>query len=633
MFEFIRTHQRLMQFLLLLIIVPAFAIGFGMQGWNPAGDPNAVAKVCGGTVSMQDFERAQQEYLQNMRQQLGANFRPEFFDNPEARGAILDRLVNQRALACAALKRNIVASDDLLRQNILHDKQFQIDGKFSNELYQGALANNGMSSSAYETLLRQQLAMQALSSGVLMTASSPQTVQALFARAQEEQREVQELVLKPELYTAQVKLAPDAAQKYYDANQKEFQVPPQLRAEYLVLSVDTLSASIAPDAAEVRKYYDQNQNRYGVPEERQARHILIPAAAGAPAAEIAAARTKAEGILTQLKADPNKFPQLAKEFSKDPGSAEKGGELDFAAHNGTFVKPFEDKLFALKQGEVSDLVQTDYGFHIIQLMAVKPSSVKPFEQVRAEIEADWKKQRAQKLYADSIDGFADIVYTQPDSLKPAADKYKLTVQSAPLFARGAPPKDLNNPNLLTKLFGDEAVKNKRNTEAVEVAPGMMVSARVAEYKPQSVRPFAEAQAGITAMLTQREARALAKKDGEAKLKAAKASPDFVGFGAARTLSRAKPEGTGQDGMRMIMGAPKDKLPAVVGGELAEGGYAIYRINKVSQPDKPDPALAASLKTTLERSQAESDFNAYLAALKLTAKIELHPENIEKKPAN
>jgi peptidyl-prolyl cis-trans isomerase D len=420
--------------------------------------------------------------------------------------------------------------------------------------------------------------------------------------------------------------------KYYDDNQKEFQVPPQVRAEYLVMSVDTLAASITPDAAEVRKYYEQNQNRYGIGEEREARHILIPVAATSPAAEVAAARAKAEGVLAQLKADPNKFPQLAKEFSKDPGSAEKGGDLGFMGR-GTFVKPFEDKLFSMKQGELSDLVQTEFGFHIIQLTGIKPSSVKPFEQVRGEIEAEWKKQRAQKLYADSLDGFADIVYTQPDSLKPAADKYKLTVQSTPLFSRAGAPKELGNANLLTKLFADDTIKNKRNTEAVEVSPGVMVSARVAEYKPQTVRPFAEAQAGITILLTQREARALAKKDGEAKLKAAQAAPDSVAFGAPKTLSRAKPEGVAPEAVKIVMGAPKDKLPVVVGGELTDGSYGIYRINKVAQPEKPDPALTTSIKTTLERAQAESDFNAYLAALKLAAKIELHPENIEKQPAN
>ena len=631
MFEFVRTHQRLMQFLLLLFIVPGFVV-VAVQGYSVVSeDPNAVAKVCGSPVTQQDFERAQQEYLQTMRSQLGPNFRAEFFDNNEARAGVLDRLVSQRALACAAIKRNVIASDELLRQNILRDPNFQEDGVFSKNRYDALLASNGLTPAAYDTLLRQNLAMQALSSGVLLTGFAPQTVQAVIARAQEEQREVQEFVLKQDAFKDQVKLAPEAIKAYYDQNQKEFQVPPQMRAEYLVLSAEALSAGITVDADEIKKFYEQNQTRYGVPEQRQARHILIPAAATASAKEISAARAQAEGILAQLKTAPNKFPELAKQFSKDPGSAEKGGELDFAPRNGTFVKPFEDKLFALKQAEISDLVQTDYGFHIIQLMAIRPSSVKPFEEVRAEIESEWKKQRAQKLLAESTDGFADLVYTQPDSLKPAAEKYKLKVETTPFFGRGNPPKELGNAKLLGQLFGDDAVKSKRNTEAAQVSPGVMVSARVAEYKPQTILSFDEAKAQITAKLTQREAQALLKKEGEAKLKAAQANPDAVSFGAAKTLTRAKPEGgLSAEALKAVMGAPAAKLPVVVGVALEDGGYALYRINKVTQPEQPDAAMRNSIKEALARTQAESEFNAYLAALKLAAKIELHPDKIEKK---
>jgi peptidyl-prolyl cis-trans isomerase D len=633
MFEFIRTHQRLMQFLLLLIIAPAFVFT-GVQGYNAIiGDPNAVAKVCGGSISMQDFERAQQEYLANMRAQLGPNFRSEFFNTPEARNAILDRLVNQRALACVALKRNIVASDELLRKSIAQDENFQLDGKFSADRYKAMLMGNGLSPAGYETLLRQQLAMQALSSAVLLTGSSPQAVQGVVVRAQEELREVQEFVVKSDAFTSQVKLEADAAKKYYDANQKEFQVPPQMRAEYVVLSADALAAGIVPDANEIKQFYEQNQAKFGAPEQRQGRHILILAPATAPAAEVAAAKSKAEGILAQVKADPKKFAELAKQNSQDPGSAAKGGELDFAARNGTYVKPFEDSLFSLKEGEISGLVQTEYGFHIIQLTGIRPASVKPFEEVRAGIEADWKKQRAQKLYADSIDGFSDIVYSQSDSLKPAADKYKLKVLSTDLFSRAAAPKELANPKLLDKLFGDDAIKNKRNTEAVEVSPGVLVSARVTEFKPQSVRPFEEAKAQITTLLTQKQAQALARKEGEAKLKAAQGSVDAVTFGAAKTVSRTKAEGIAPEAAKAVMGAPVDKLPAVVGVDLADGSYAVYRINKVSQPEKADPALQEQIKAVLARSQSEAEFNALLESLKRTAKIELHPEVLDKRPNN
>jgi peptidyl-prolyl cis-trans isomerase D len=633
MFEFIRTHQRLMQFLLLLIIAPAF-IFTGVQGYNAIiGDPNSVAKVCGGSISMQDFERSQQEYLANMRAQLGPNFRSEFFNTPEARNAILERLVNQRALACMALKRNIIASDELLRKSIAQDENFQLDGKFNADRYKAMLMGNGLSPAGYETLLRQQLAMQALSSAVLLTGSSPQSVQGLVVRAQEEQREVQEFLVKSDAYISQVKLDADAAKKYYDSHQKEFQVPPQMRAEYVVLSADSLAAGIVPDANEVKQFYDQNQAKFGQPEQRQARHILILAPATAPAAEIAAAKAKAEGLLAQVKADPKKFADLAKQNSQDPGSASKGGEVDYAPRNGTYVKPFEDKLFSLKEGEISDVVQTEYGFHIIQLAGIRPASIKPFEQVRAEIEADWKKQRAQKIYADSIDGFSDIVYSQSDSLKPAADKYKLKVQATDQFSRASAPKELANAKLLDKLFGDDAIKNKRNTEAVEVSPGVLVSARVTEFKPQSVRPFEEAKAQITTLLTQQEAQALARKEGEAKLKAAQGSIDAVAFGAAKTVSRAKAEGTPPEAAKAVMGAPVDKLPAVVGVSLADGGYAVYRINKVSQPEKADPALQEQIKAVLARSQSEAEFNAFLESLKRAAKIELHPEALAKSPNN
>lgn len=633
MFEFIRTHQRLMQFLLLLIIAPAFVFT-GVQGYNAiVGDPNAVAKVCGGNVSMQDFENALQRQLASARQQFGPNFRAEMFNTPQARKDILDTLVNQRALACVALKRNLVASDDLLRQNILANPDFQVEGKFNPDLYKAMLQGSGMSPQSYEVLLRQDMAMQALSSAVLLTGSSPQAVQGVVLRAQEELREVQEFLVKTDAYTAQVKLAPDAVKNYYDSHQKEFQVPPQVRAEYVVLSADSLAAGIAPDADEIKKFYEQNQNKFGAPEQRQARHILILAPATAPAADVAAAKSKAEALLAQVKADPKKFADLAKQNSQDPGSAAKGGEVDFAPRNGTYVKPFEDKLFSLKEGEVSDLVQTEYGFHIIQLMAIRPASVKPFEEVRAGIEADWKKQRAQKLYADSIDGFSDLVYSQSDSLKPAADKYKVKVQSTDLFSRAGAPKELASPKLLDKLFSDDALKNKRNTEAVEISPGVLVSARVAEYKPQSVRPFEEAKAQITTLLTQQEAQALAKKEGEAKLKAAQGSVDAVTFGAAKTVSRTKAEGVAPEAMKALMGAPVDKLPAVVGVDLADGGYAVYRVNKVSQPEKADPALQEQIKAVLARSQSEAEFYAFRDSLKRAAKIELNLEALDKRPNN
>jgi peptidyl-prolyl cis-trans isomerase D len=441
---------------------------------------------------------------------------------------------------------------------------------------------------------------------------------------------VQDLVIKSEAYASQVKLTPEAVKAYYDGNQKDFQVPPQVRAEYVVFNMDALIEQAAVSEDEVRQRYE---------------------ATIAPKFKVKdAARKKIEGILAAVRKDPASFAEQAKANSEDEGSAKSGGDLDFVGPGAT-VKPFEEVLFKLKENEISGVVESEFGFHIIKLVAIKPGTggapeqrkashilikapaeAVDFAQAKDALTKTIKAEKAQKLFAEGTDGFADLVYTQPDSLKPAADKYKLKIQSSALFSRANPPKELANPKLLERLFGDDAVKNKRNTEAVELVPGTLVSARVVEYKPQSILPFDDAKANITTMLTRKEALALARKDGEAKLKAAQANADAVTFGAVKTITRGKSDGVEPAALKQVMGASAAKLPVVVGTELPDG-YAIYRINKVSQPEKPDPQGREAVKIGLARAQAESDFIAYLAALKVGAKVELRPENLEKKQPN
>ena len=624
MFEFIRTHQRLMQFLLLILIVPPFAF-FGIDGYRRiSDDPNAVAKVAGQVISQQEFTNAQREQTDRMRQMLGRNFDPAMLDNAEARQATLDTLVSQRVLMTQAIKRNLLVSDERLRSVIMSIPALQENGQFSKDRYDVLLRSQGLTAQGFEAKLRQDLAVQAVSSGVSESAFAPKTVLDLVVRAQSEEREVQEWIIKSDAFAAQVKLADNAVKNYYDANQREFQVSAQVKVEYVVLSQDTLGAAIETNAAEIKAYYEQNQARYSQDEQRQASHILLKADG-----DKAAARAKAEAVLAEVKAAGADFAALAKKYSQDPGSAAQGGDLGLFAR-GAMVKPFEDAAFKLKEGEISGLVESDFGLHIIKLISIKGSKIKSFEEMRTEIEKEWKKQQAQKKYAESAESFSNTVYEQSDSLKPAADKFKLEVKTTPFFARAAAPAQLNNQKMLDRLFGDEAIKNKRNTEAIETAPATLVSARVVEFKPQAIRPIAEVQAGITARLTGREAQALAKKEGEAKLKAAQASVDAVAFAAAKSISRDKPEGLPGEALKAVMTASLTKMPALVGVELPNG-YGVYRINKAAQPEKADIAKRENVRVALTRAQAEADFMGYLESLKKVSKVELHPENLEKKP--
>ena len=560
-----------------------------------------------------------------MARNLNIPFDPAMFDTPEARSAALDSLVNQRALTTYAVKRGVVVTDDRLREVITAIPAVQEGGQFSKDRYDRLLAAQGYTPAAFENRLRQDLSMQALNTGVGESAFAPRAVQAMITRAQGETREVQEFILKDDSFAAAVKLAPEAARGYYDANLKEFARPAEVKVEYVVLSVEAIAATLTAPPEEVKAFYDQNIAKYRQDEQRQASHILVKFE---EKSDRAALKARAEDILKQVKAPGADFAALAGKLSQDPGSAAQGGSLG-SFGRGSMVKAFEDAVFAMKEGEISGVVESEFGYHVIKLTGIKAGKVRTLDEVRGEIEKEWTRAQAQKKFTDSAEGFTNTVYEQADSLKPAADKYKLKVQAAESFSRAAPPRTLSHPRVLERLFSDDALKAKRNTEAVEVSPGVMVSARVTEYKPQATKPFDQVEAEIKASLARKEAATLARKDGEAKLKAAQESPSALEFGAARALSRAKPDGLAPDALRAVMTAPVVKLPVIVGTPVA-GGYAIFRINKVSEGATGEPGRQAAIKSALDRAQAEADFGGYLESVKQSAKVVVYKDKLEKK---
>ena len=628
MFEFIRTHQRLMQFLLLILIVPPFAF-FGIDGYkNFTDDPNAVANVAGHAITQQEFAQAQRDQLERQREmsrQLNVPFDPASMDSAAARAVTLDTLVSQRALTSHAVKTGVMVSDERLREFIMTIPAVQENGQFSKERYTALLAAQGMTPGVFEDRLRQDLAMQALNAGVAESSFSPRSVLAMVARAQDETREVQEFAILAAAFAGQVTVAPEAVKAYYDANQREFQVAAQMRAEYVALSVDALAATLSPPVEDIKAYYDQNAAKYRQDEQRQASHILLKFE---EKGDRAALKALATDVLGQVRSRGADFAALAKKYSQDAGSAVRGGDLG-AFGRGSMVKPFEDAVFGMKEGDVSDLVESEFGYHIIKLASVKPAKVKTLDEVRPEIEREWKRGQAQKRFSESAEGFTNTVYEQSDSLKPAADKFKLQVVATPMFARAAPPKELANPKLLERLFSDDAVKSKRNTEAVEVTPGTLVSARILEFKPQTIKSLDDARGEIIAQLTRNEAQAMARREGEAKLKAAQSAAAAVAFGVARTVSRVKPDGLSAEALRAVMAAPADKLPVVI-GSAGSAGYSLFRVNKAVFSAVAEPARDSAIKGTLNRAQAEAEFSGYVESLKKAAKVVLMKENLEKK---
>jgi peptidyl-prolyl cis-trans isomerase D len=629
MFDAVRNNKKIVQVFLLLITLPFAFWGVDSYVRNMSGG-DELAKVGGSAIGQAEFQQALREQQERLRAKLGANFNPAMMDTAEARRAVLENLVNQRLLALDLAKKHVTVSDKRLRDTIAAIPAFQDNGQFSLPRYEAALQAQGMSQAVFEARLRQDLALQqvigVVAEGVVVSRKSAEGVYSV----QQEERQVSEVHLGADQYAASVKLGDDAVRKFYDANRKQFELPAQVRAEYLVLNRDELMSQITVSDADARKEYDAHPERFRQGEERRASHILIKADKTAGEETLKAAKEKADALLKQLKANPADFAKLAKENSQDPGSADKGGDLGFFAR-GAMVKPFEDAAFGLaKEGDLSGVVQSDFGFHIIRLTGVKAEKVRAFDDVKAEIVTELKRTEAAKKFAELVDGFSNTVYEQADSLKPAAEKFKLQIRTSDWMAKdGKMAAPFDNPKLAAALFADDSVKNKRNTEAVDVGGGTMVAARVLDFKPSSLRPLDDVKADINKMLVNEEAGKLAETDGEAKLaKLLKGESVELGWGAAHALQRGA-QGLPPDAVRAVFRAPVDKLPSYVGAKLPGAGYALFRIEKVSRPTiaESDPRLEA-LRQQYGQILAEQDFSAYVAALRKRYDVKINAAALE-----
>lgn len=627
MFDAVRNNKRIVQIFLVLITLP-FAF-FGVDSYVRNADSEGdVAKIGDIKITQQQFQQAMRDQQERLRTQMGGQLDPKLLDNPEARNAIINDLVDQRLLMLEASKKNMFASDDAVRVAIGAIDVFKIDGKFSSERYESALRAQGMTPAGFEAQLRQDITLQQLANGLGQSGVIARAVSDRVLGLQMERRDVQEYRLSIDAYLDKVILADGAAQKFYDENGKQFETPEQARVEYLVLSMETIGSQLAVSDAEIKSWYDSHKDRFQVPEERRASHILISAA---EKGEKVKAKATAEELLKEIQKNPAIFADLAKKNSQDPGSAAKGGDLGFFGR-GMMVKPFEDVAFKLKEGEISGVVESDFGFHIIKVTGIHAAKEKPLAEVKGEIEDELKKTAASRKFAEAAEAFSNIVYEQSDSLKPAAEKFNLTVKQSGWIGRKAEAGSgpLANEKLLNSVFGDEAVKNKRNTEAVETAANTLVTARILEHKPSARQPFEAVKASIETLLKRQEAQTLARKDGEARLEALKKGEDKLGWGVIKTVSRMDPRLIPQAAVAPIFKLDAAKLPGYTGIDMPGTGYALFKLAKVDAGEKLDDTRRQAMLAQLNKLAMQEEVQTYLAALRTRYKVEINKAALEVK---
>ena len=473
-------------------------MGCGFVRGSGGGGGSEVANVGKTPISQEEFQRALSEQQDRLRPQVGSNV--AMLESPEFRRGVLQELINQRLLLLHASKSQMGISNETLSGFIMSLPSLQVDGKFSRERYEQLVAAQNMSVEQFEQMLRRDLLTQQSTLPIANAAITGGLPSNRWLLAQLEEREIAEASIRAEQFAGDSKPDEATIKRYYEENRARFEQPEQVRVEYLVLSQSKLIENAKVSDADIKTAYDANAARYKKPEQRRASHILIRADKGAPEAQVKAAQDKAAEILAQVKAAPADFAKLAKQHSQDPGSAANGGDLGFFGR-GMMVKPFEEATYALQENQVSEVVRSDFGFHIIKLTGVRPEQAQKLEEVRAEILAELKRTMGAKHYAEAAEGFSNMVYEQSDSLKPAAEKYGLTLQVSDWMARnGQLTAPFSNAKLAQALFSDDAVKNKRNTEAVEAAPNTLVSARVIEHQPAALIPLGQGAGMITQAL-------------------------------------------------------------------------------------------------------------------------------------
>jgi len=626
MFDFFRRHTRALQFVLVLLVFPSF-IFFGIQGYSrfAGNDQQTVAKVAGQGISQVEFDNALRERVDRARRQM-PGLDAKLFDTPEMRSLALDALIRDRVLIVAADKLHLAPTDERLDRLFKTDPQFaqlrNPDGSLNRDMI-GAL---GMSSEGFAERLRDDIARRQVLQGLSDSVIAPASAASAALDAMYQQREVQVQRFDTKDYLAKVAPTDAEIEAYYKdpAHAAQFQSPEQESIEYVVLDPDALKKGIAISEDDLRKYYTENEKRYTTPEERRASHILIKADKDAPKAEREKAKARAEALLAEVRKNPSSFAEIAKKNSDDEGSAEKGGDLDFFGR-GAMVKPFEDAAFALKPGEISGIVASDFGYHIIQLNAVRGGQKKSFEEVRPEIENEIRNQLAQKRFSDAAVEFGDTVYEQSESLKPAVDKWKLEISKAEHVTREpatGTTGPLGNAKFLEALFSSDATKNKHNTKAIDIGANQLASGRVVQYTPAHQLPLADVKEKVRAQLAAAQAEALARKAGVERLAAVRAAPATELSDNTKIVSRAQLRGVPPNLLDAVLKAPAATLPVFVGVDLGEQGYVVAKITKLwgRDPSVSDPAQA---KAQYARIWGDAVAQAYYAGLKSRYKVTIN----------
>ena len=618
------------------LIIITFAL-FGLGSYIQDKSRVYAARVNDAEITPRELQMAYQQQRDEMQEMLGAAYDPALLDDKLLRQRALDTLISRQLVLQAAQDNGMAISDQLLAARIHAIAAFQEDGAFSEELYQRLLYQQGQSVPGFEYDTRRGLQVEQLVNGLSQTAFVTRTELDQAYRLQEQTRDFSYWIVSPQPFEATVEISDQQIEEYYQEHAGEFMLPERVRLAYLRLSGEALAATIEVDEAELEAQYQARKDALRTQEQRRASHILIQVAEDADEEARDAARARADELHARLAGGAD-FAELARENSDDAGSAAQGGDLGFFG-KGVMVGPFEETVFGMQPGQLSEPVQTQFGFHIIRLTEIKASEVPALQAVREDLLAEIRQREVEDLFYEKLEQLTDLSYEHPDSLDAAAEALGLEIQHSEwLDAKGGEGIG-QYPKLMAVAFSEDVLEAGHNSEPVEVAPNDVIVVRVEEREAAQQLALEKVREQISETLRQQLAAQQAKAEGEDLLDRLRQGDsledvedkDYLSAGKAEAVKRSA-AGHNAEVMREAfkLSRPEQGGSVETGVVLSDGGYAVIRLSAVTDGDPAamSEEVRSQLNGSYENMRRSLALSTLLAELRQRADIEIPQQEQE-----
>ncbi len=623
-----KTSGWIAYFIIGLISIP-FAL-WGINSYLGGGKEQPAAVVNGNEISARDLDRAYARYRERLMQVFGGRLPAMFNDENAVKEQVLTRLIEEQVLLDYIEEQGYRVGPEALFREIAQIPVFQKDGRFDKELYQAQLRSQGYSPALFELELKRQQEMQQPESGIKLSALVPQAQVDQALALKHEQRKLRILTIPAR--TDDFQPSEQEIEAFYKAQSGRFMQPARVRLDYIELNLDAIKKGIEVDEDALRQRYDEQREQLTTPETRDTRHILITVPDDADEATVEAARQKLLDLKQRVEAGED-FATLAREFSQDPGSAADGGSLG-EVERGMMVKPFEDALFALQPGQVSDPVRTQFGWHLIKLEGVNAGGTQSFDEVRDRLADEIRLEKAETQIYDLAESLANIGYEEPDSLLPASEQLGLPIKTTDWFSRSQGQGLAANEKIRQIAFSEDVLNQKRNSDLIELGDNNVVMVHLNAHEPEKLRPLDEVRGQIVTLLKQKQAREQAQQTGQKLLERIRSGELDLQQAAAELGLEVQDSGPVKRetasvpaelrGAAFAMPRPEGK-PRYQGVAGLKGDYSIIELDEVTVDDQ---ALTDEEKQAMAKAMTTAvgnyDYQAFLKTLVEQADIQRTP---------